>query len=169
MAQKFLTQMGAALKEVIAATVGGSNTYAGQIPALDANGRLDTSFMPSGIGSDTVSVTASEAISAGAFVNLYSNAGVLNVRNADNSASNAGKIANGYALSAIANGASGVITLSGQNTAVTGATVGDLYLGLAGAATSTAPTTSGSTVQRIGFAASSTDMEFRPGTPIVLA
>jgi hypothetical protein len=169
MAQKFLTQVGAYFKEVLAATVGGSSTYSGQIPSLDANGRLDASFMPSGIGADTLSATASEAISAGAFVNLYNNAGALAVRNADNSAANGGKAAHGFVLAAIASGASGTVTLTGQNTAITGATIGEQYLGLAGAATSTPPVTSGSCVQSIGFANAATDMEFKPRLPIVLA
>lgn len=44
---------------------------AGKLPALDAQGKLDDSFMPTGIAADVATVTTSEALSAGDFVNIY--------------------------------------------------------------------------------------------------
>lgn len=68
----------------------------------------------------TINVTASEAISAGALVNVYLSGGAMRVRNAD--ASDPTKFANGFVLVGIANGASGVVQFFGFNSAVTVAT-----------------------------------------------
>ena len=48
---------------------------AGKIPALDSAGRLSSTMMPTGVGAETVSVVASEALTAGNFVNVYNNGG----------------------------------------------------------------------------------------------
>lgn len=139
----------------------------GQIPALNAAGRLDTTFMPVGVGADTVSLTASEALSAGAFVNIWNNSGTANVRNADGSTT--GKWAHGFVLAAVSSSASGTVYLSGLNTSVTGATVGPVYLSTTpGSSTSTAPSSSGQTLQLLGVATSATSIQFTPGVPIYL-
>lgn len=150
----------------IVTSAGSGNS--GDIPALDSTGRLDNSVMPVGIGADTVSVTASEALSAGNFVNIYNNAGTPGVRKADGSTT--GKEANGFVLAAVSNGASATVYLSGQNTQVTGATAGPVFLSdsTAGSYTGTAPSTAGHTLQRLGTAISATAIEFKPGTPIDL-
>lgn len=54
-------------------TYSGTTTSAGagssgEIPALDASGRLDTSMMPVGFGQDSISATAGETLTAGDFV-----------------------------------------------------------------------------------------------------
>lgn len=57
----------------------------------------------------------------------------------------------------------------GTNTSVTGQTPGVVFLGTtASTATSTAPSGSGNVVQRIGFAISTTTINFRSNDPIVL-
>lgn len=43
---------------------------AGKVVALDGSGRIDNTMMPVGIGADTATITASEALSAGDFVNI---------------------------------------------------------------------------------------------------
>src|SRR5690606_35480393 len=55
---------------------------AGKLAMLDANGRLDSTMMPVGIGADTASIQASEALAAGDFVNIHSSSGAR-VRKAD--------------------------------------------------------------------------------------
>jgi hypothetical protein len=75
---------------------------AGKIPALDGGGKFDSTMMPAGLGSDSKAVLASEAIAAGSLVDVYNNAGTLNVRKADATAS--GKEANGFCNAAIAQG-----------------------------------------------------------------
>jgi hypothetical protein len=143
--------------QAVISSAGAGNS--GDIPALDSTGRLDMSVMPSGIGSTTITVTASEALSAGNFVNLWNNAGTLNVRKADNTAT--GKEADGYVLAAVSNGATATVYLSGLNNQCTSLTVGSTYyLGTGGAPTTTAPSSTGNVVQELGFAVSATAIEF---------
>ena len=58
----------------------GGNTNADKLASLDANGRWTDSMMPSGIGADTGEVQASEALSAGAFVNIHADGSNFRVR-----------------------------------------------------------------------------------------
>jgi hypothetical protein len=140
----------------------------GKIPALDGSGRLDQSFMPVGIGADTQSIVASEALAAGNLVNIWNDGGVAKVRKAD--ATVAGKEAQGFVLDAVSSGASATVYFEGNNTAVTGRTPGLQYLATTAGTTATAaPTGAGNVVQRVGFATSATSVNFQAGTPIVLA
>jgi hypothetical protein len=140
----------------------------GKLPALDAAGRIDSSMMPVGIGADTAAIVASEALSAGNFVNVYSNAGTANVRKADATA--AGKEAHGFVLAAVASSGTATVYFEGTNTGVTGLTPGVQFLATtAGTSSVTAPSGSGNMVQRLGVATSATSMNFEPSDPIVLA
>ena len=141
---------------------------AGKVVQLDGSGRLDSSVMPVGIGADTKVMVASEALAAGDFVNVWSDGGAFKVRKAD--ATTSGKRTHGFVLSAVASGANATVYFEGENTAVTGMTPGDVFLGTtAGRAQATAPTGSGQAVQRIGVATSATSVNFEPSQPIVLA
>ena len=87
-----------------------------KVAQLDGNGKWDVSFMPTGIGADTQTITASEALSAGDFVNIYNNAGTRNCRKAlaaDNT-----KPAHGFVLSAVSSAASATVYVRGLNTMV---------------------------------------------------
>jgi hypothetical protein len=140
---------------------------AGKIPQLDGSGRLDNTMMPSGIGPDTASITASEALAAGDFVNVWNSTGAK-VRKAD--ATVAGKEAHGFVLSAVSNGAAATVYFEGTNTGVTGQTPGNVFLSTtAGIGAAAAPTGSGNVVQRIGFATSATSMNFQSQPPVTLA
>ena len=141
---------------------------AGKVVQLDGSGRLDNSVMPVGIGADTKVMIASEALAAGDFINVWSDASAFKVRKAD--ATTGGKRAHGFVLSAVASGANATVYFEGENTAVTGMTPGDVFLGTtAGRAQATAPTGSGQVVQRIGVATSATSVNFEPSQPIALA
>ena len=144
---------------------------AAKIPLLDGTGRLDNSFMPVGIGAETVALVASEALSAGQFVNIWDNAGVANVRKAD--ASTTGKEASGFVLAAFASAATATVYLvsqtNTQQTAMTPGTIQFLSDSTPGACTATVPTTSGHTVQQLGRASSATTIAFSPGPAITLA
>lgn len=140
---------------------------AGKIPALSAAGVLDNSFLPAGIGADTASVMASEDLSAGALVNIWNNAGEFNVRNADNSAT--GKFAMGFVLVAVSALNPATIYFEGSNTSLAGLIPGQLFMGAAGATTSTPPTGAGKVVQPIGFAVSATTMNVQIERPVILA
>lgn len=139
-----------------------------KIPALDASGKLASGFMPSGFGTDTVSVTASEALTAGDFVNFHNSSGVK-VRKAD--AATAGKEAHGFVIAGVSQSATATVYLSGENTAVTGLTVGAMQFlaTTAGGRTETAPTTAGQVVQRLGVAVSTTSIAFKASGPIIRA
>lgn len=56
---------------------------AGKGVGLGADGKLDASVMPTGVGPVAVSITAFENISAGLFVNIFQHAGIAKVRKAD--------------------------------------------------------------------------------------
>ena len=165
---KFLTNNAGQITE-IAGQQTSTGASAGQIVALNSSAQIDVTLLPTGIGADTATVVASEALSAGAFVNIWNNAGTPNVRNADNTAASAGKKAHGFVLTAFSSAATATVYFNGNNNAVTGQTAGDVFLGTAGAATATAPTTSGYTVQKLGAATSATNINFTLNQPIVLA
>lgn len=140
---------------------------AAKVVALDGSGKIDSTMMPTGVGADTASITASEALSAGDLVNVWNSTGAK-VRKAD--ATTAGKEAHGFVLSSVSNGASATVYFEGSNTSVTLLTPGVYYLSTtAGGVTATAPSGSGNVVQRVGFSTSATALNFQSQTPIVLA
>ena len=79
---------------------------AGKLVKLDAGGKIDGTMMPAGVGAETRSIQASEALSAGDLVNIHDVSGPR-IRKADATA--AGKEAHGFVLSAISSGASGTV------------------------------------------------------------
>lgn len=52
------------IQEALAPTTSAGAGDAGKLPGLDSNGKLDISFMPTGVGGDTQTLTAGEALSA---------------------------------------------------------------------------------------------------------
>lgn len=167
--QKFLTNNAGQLQEVAANASSAGAPDAGKLPALDGTGRLDTSFMPVGIGADTAVIATTEALSAGNFVNIYDGgSGVFKCRKADGSTT---KPAHGFVLASVASAANATIYLEGQNTQLTGLVPGDVFLSdsTPGGTSPTAPTTSGHLVQRLGTAVSATAMDYNPSPPITLA
>lgn len=165
---KYIKQSGGNLVEEAAIQSSAGAGDAGKIPALDAAGRFDNSMMPAGIGADTASITASENLAAGNFVNVWNDAGTAKVRKAD--ATTAGKEAHGFVLSAVTSGAAATVYFEGPNIGVTGQTPGPVFLSTtAGIATSTAPSSAGNVVQRIGVATGATSINFETGQPITLA
>jgi hypothetical protein len=165
-AQKFLQNVSGKIKEIFASVTSTPNA----IVAMDATGRVDISVLPVGVGSETITAVASEAITAGAFVNYYSNAGVLNVRNADATAN--AKPANGFVLASVAAAATATIYLASQtNNAVTGLVIGsDYYLSTTpGAGTATAPSATGNIVQPLGRADKVTEIVFVPLSTVEIA
>lgn len=141
---------------------------AGKVVALDGTGRIDSSMMPVGLGADTAIINASEALVAGNWVNVWSNAGAFAVRKAD--ASVAGKHTMGFVLAGVANGSPATVYFEGTNTQVTGQTPGDVFLQItAGIGGATVPSASGNVVQNIGFATSATSVNFQSNRPVTLA
>ncbi len=165
---KYIKNNAGVLTEIAALQTSTGAGDAGKIVALDTAGRLDNSFMPVGIGADTASIVASEALNAGDYVNVYDDTGTAKVRKAD--ATTAGKEAHGFVLSAVSSAALATVYFEGTNTAITGQTAGVVYLATtAGVGSITPPSAAGNVVQRIGFAVSATAMNFTSNQPIVLA
>lgn len=166
-AKKFLRQVAGAITEIAGVVTSAGAGNDGDIPALDSSGRLDTSVMPVGIGADTAAITASEALAAGDFVNVWNSTGAK-VRKAD--ATTAGKEAHGFVLAAVSSSATATVYFEGTNTQVSGQTPGNVFLQTtAGTAGATVPSTAGNVVQNLGVATSTTTINFERGTPITLA
>ena len=159
---------GRATEESTLAVSAGAGS-AGRVPELDAGGKLDQSLMPSGIGADTASITASEALAAGDYVNIWDNAGSVRVRKAD--ANSLGKPADGYVLAAVSNAAVALVYLEGQNNQHTGLIGGTRYYLSAtvpAAVTATPVTGTGRTHQYIGKALNATTIGFEADDAIDL-
>lgn len=160
--QGFLARVAGKTKQLFGVATSAGAADAGKIPALGADGRFDMSLMPVGIGANTIICPASEAIGAGKFVNFHNNAGVLNVRLADNS--NA-RQADGYLKDAAVMAASSTVyPLDTTNTAMTGLTPGARYwLGTAGAVIAAAldatdVANAGKVCQELGVAKSASEL-----------
>jgi hypothetical protein len=167
-AKTYLQQFGGRLKQIAATVISTGAANAGDIVALTDAGVLDISLMPTGIGPNTWSGPATEAIGSGKVVNIYWSSGVASARLAD--ASSAGKRAVGYAPTGVASGATVTVYFGGANSQVSGLTGPDVFLSAStpGGVTSTIPTGAGQVVQRLGVAASATSFMFRPEVDIEL-
>lgn len=166
---KYLKNSGGSPAEQAALQSSSGVGDAGAIIALDSTGRIDTSMMPVGVGADTAVIDASEALSAGDLVNVWSNGGVFNVRKAD--ASTTGKEAHGFVLASVLISAPATVYFEGPNTQVTGLTPGRKFLSatVPGGTQSAAPTGAGQIAQPVGIATSATVLNFDSGPFIVLA
>ena len=157
---------GLAEKSFIQVSAGAASD--GRAVAAGSDGKLDVSFLPTGVGPDTETIPSSEALAAGDFVNIWNSTG-QKVRKAD--ASTTGKEADGFVLAAFASGANALVYMRGTNNQVTGQTVGAVFLSTTapGKSQAAAPTAAGHIVQRLGKAISATAIVFGPSDPITLA
>ena len=156
-ARTYIQQINGVNIKVTPLTVGGTPTQAGEIAALDANGRLDPSLMPVGVVADTITAAAFEALSAGDYVYVRTSDNLI----AKASAAAGGNVAIGFVLQAFAAAASATVFLEGRNTSLTGIVVGTRYYlsdTVAGAITATAPTATGTRTQFVGNGVTSTSV-----------
>lgn len=110
-------------------------------------------------------VLFSETCAAGNWINVYSNSGTANARKAN--ATDDTKPVDGYVLLAVTSGNVGRVYFGGINTAVTGQTVGDIFLSTTGGAgSSSAAAATNNIYQRVGYAFSATAVIFQRGIPI---
>lgn len=119
-------------------------------------------------GDSSATMTTSEAIAAGDFVNIWDSSGPK-IRKAV--ATDPLKSADGFCTVAAASGSPVTVYFKGLNDKVSGMTAGDVFLSatVAGKATSTIPTTSGQIVQYLGVAISATTINFTPDPSVTLA
>jgi hypothetical protein len=157
------------LGQKTATVVSTGTSDAGKIPAADSTGRLDPTWLPVGVGADTFTATVHEALSAGDFVNSFSDEGVFSVRKADNSN---GRPAEGFVLASAGVGETATVyTLGETNTELSGLTVGAKYwLGIAGGviAAPLAGSSAGSVAQYLGRAGSETELITTFSPPVLL-
>lgn len=164
---KYIAQSSGLLTEVAAIQTSAGAGDAGKIPAVDSTGRLDATLMPVGVVPEVKSLVTSENLTAGNMVNVYNNAGTPTARNADNTN---GRVAHGFVLAGTTSPAAASVYLEGIITGLSALTAGtQMFLGVAGAATATAPSTSGYIVQQIGVPVSATEIAFNPQQTITLA
>ena len=166
---KYVGITGGVLQEELAINTTAGAADANKIIKTDSSGLLAATMLPVGVGPEVVTITASEAIAAGAYVNIWNSTG-LKVRNAD--ATVAGKEAVGFSLLGASNAASCVVYLSSQtNTAASGRAIGakQFLSTTPGTSQETAPAASGNVVQQLGFATSATSVLFEPLQAITLA
>lgn len=166
-AKKFLRLVNGVLTEIFGVQASAGAGNAGDLVSLDDSGRIDNSMMPVGIGADTSTISASETLAAGDWVNVWNNSGAK-VRKAD--ATTAGKEAHGFVLAAVTSGNPATVYFEGTNTQVSGQTPGPVFLQTtAGTGGATIPSASGNVVQQIGVAVSATAVNFERSVPVTLA
>jgi hypothetical protein len=167
-ASKFLALVSGRVREVFATVASSGALDDGKIVALGTDGRLDSSVLPVGVGIETKSIQASENLSAGNLVNIWSSAGQFRVRKADATA--AGKEANGFVLASVTSGQSAQVYLEGTVTGLSGLTPGRYYLSTTpGEITDTVPSNAGNVVQYVGNAVSATEITFEATDGVILA
>lgn len=167
MAQRFFGFVNGVRTLIAAITASSGVTDANKIVATDSTGRLALTLMPTGIGPNTRTIPASEALEAGDFVNIWLDAGTVKVRKADNSNN---RPARGFVLSAVALSANAQVYMSGENTSLTGLSVENMpFLGTAGKVVSVPPTTANSIIQELGFITSPSSVAFEYDGYILIA
>ena len=167
-AKKYIMNNAGRLTEEAAITTSAGAGDDGKIVALDATGKISTTMMPVGVAADTAAIAVTEALAAGALVNVYNSSG-RKARNADATA--AGKEATGFVLSAFPTG-SALVYFEGTITGLVGLTPGARYYTSAsspGAITATAPSGASNVVQFVGIAISDTELSFEPSEGFILA
>ena len=143
---------------------------ADKVVATNASGKIDITLLPDGIGSNTKVLVASEALTAGDFVNFWSDSGTIKARKADASQGTTKK-AFGYVKANVLINGDATVYFEGTNTSLIGLTPLSQYFLSAtpGAVTATAPTTAGHIRQPLGNALSATELSVEIEEPIIRA
>ena len=168
MPSKFLALIGGRIREIVATVTSAGAADDGKVVALGTDGRLDMSLMPVGLGADTKSIVASEALSAGDLVNVWLDISTFKVRKADATA--AGKEAVGFVLAAVNQNSLAAVYFEGTITGLSGLIPSRMYLSTTpGAVTVTPPSNTGNVVQYIGYGVSATELSFEATDGVILA
>ena len=144
--------------EITPKTVSAGAADAGKLFVPGPTGQWDESLLPNADGARAFA--ASEALSAGDFVNVHDDAGSPKLRKAD--ASSIATRAHGFVKTAAAAGESVKFYESGTAAGFTGLTVGTIYFlsdATAGEPVAVAPTTTGHIAQAVGVAVSATELQ----------
>lgn len=170
MADKYLGINSSGITSEVEGTVtsaGAAN--AGKIVALDANGKLDPTVLPSGIGDPSKSIAASENMTAPCLVNIHNSSG-QKVRYADASTAAAAKQAMGFIKDSVVSPANVNVYFEGEIPGFVGLVPGDTYYlsdTTPGGVTNIPVTAAGRILQRVGVATSDTTLDFEVNPPII--
>lgn len=160
-APTFVDRIAGKFKQLRAAIVATPDSIVG----TDSTGRIDVSFLPVGVGPEVTICVSSENLTAGNFVNLYLNGGIITARKAD--ATDTTKPAHGFVLASTTSPANATVyRVSQVNTALSGLTIGsDYYLSTTPGAVEIAPgpSATGNLSQRLGIASKTTELVFEDG------
>jgi len=153
---KFMTLDDGKKKLVAANDVSAGAGDAGKLVALNPDGQIDPSMIPS---LEVKNVESFENLTAGDFVNLFLDGGVIKARKADNSN---GRPAHGFVKDTVVAPATVNVFESDFNTNLSGLNTGDrVYLGTTGNVIQVPldeEVVSGSLHQYLGIATSATEM-----------
>ncbi len=147
------------LVTAISASVGVGD--ANKIVATNASGVIDSTLLPPGVGANTKLIEASEALTAGDYVNIHNSSGAK-VRKAD--ATDNTKPAHGFVLNNVSSAAMATVYFDTINSARTGLTPGTMYVlskTVPGGVTALGAfvEAAGNIVQQLGIAISATEIE----------
>lgn len=167
-AKKYIELLNGKLAQKVSTVVSTGAPNDGDIVSLDANGKLDLSVLPTGVGPDVFVALASENLSGGDYVNIWDDAGTAKVRLADNSN---GRDAHGFVLASVISGANATVYFEGGNSGLSGLTPGARYfLDTSGGATLTPPAFPAASIsQFLGIAISATTINTDIDDCVVLA
>lgn len=132
---------------------------AGKPVATNAQGKIDNSLLPSGVGVDLKNIISSESLSAGNAVNIWDDAGTLKVRRADNTAR--GKMAHGFVLQGVTAPDLAAVISEGVNDQLSGLVPGAVFLSSTAGVITQDPSTitaSGSVLQCLGVVNSANEI-----------
>lgn len=169
MANKYLALISGKKKEVEGLVSSGGAGDSGKIPALGTDGRLNANMMPVGVAPEVKVCPAYENLSAGNFINLFSDSGTLKARKAD-AGTNKYEV-HGFVLAPVTAPADATVYLEGNNTGLSGMTVGaqQFLSDTPGARTESPVSGTGKINQRLGYALTASEMTFEPDDPEELA
>lgn len=165
---KFYTFLANKWQLVTALVTSSGSGDAGKIIATNGDGKLDPTLLPNGIGADTFVGPSSENLAAGDLVNLWDDSGTVKVRKATNA--DPGKPADGFVSASVTSPANATVYLDGTITGLSGLDPAvPHFLGVDGAVTDTAPTSTGTIIQQVGKSVSATALAFEKADPVEIA
>lgn len=158
------SQASGATNEYAGKSTSAGTADAGEFPILNAAGKLDITLMPNGVGADSVTGVAGEALVAGDFVYITSTGAVVKA-----DATSLAKAAMGYVLTSVLNAGTATVYFNSINSSLSGLTIGGTYYlsATAGLSVLTATSiTTGQFAQSLGIATSATSLSVNIGTSI---
>lgn len=170
MAIKLLTIVSKRIKEValgIQSSAGAGD--ANKIVLTGTDGKVDPTFLPTGVGAAVKLLEASETLAAGDLINVWLDGSDVKMRKADGTA--VGKEAHGFVLASVTSGAEGTAYFDDELTGLTGLTPGERYYlsTTPGQITTTPGSATGNILQCVGVAVSTSSIIFEAGEPVELA